>query len=132
MAAPTPLPDLAQRHLAQARHNYDIYRRLSAAAADADWAITALFYTALHLVKAHAVQAHSLDLTSLIPSTHADYDSYVALRLARALSPYKRLFGAAQRARYRLQPPSAADLRRYHDTDFTRLLEQLAPEGIAL
>ena len=42
-------------HLAQAAHNKRVAGNL-AAAGDFDWAVTALFYSALHLIQAHLVE----------------------------------------------------------------------------
>jgi hypothetical protein len=59
---PTPSPGalpskpLAVQHLTRARQNYDTYQRLKTSGQALDWAVTILFYAALHLVQAYFVE----------------------------------------------------------------------------
>ena len=48
---PLTKPD-AVRHLDKARSNHALYEKLKSEATHLDWAVTVLFYTALHLVQA--------------------------------------------------------------------------------
>lgn len=51
-----PLLPEAGAHLEQARHNLSLYEKLRDEGCYPDWAVTALFYSALHLVDAQAAQ----------------------------------------------------------------------------
>jgi hypothetical protein len=53
---PTQDPDAStiEGHLEKARRNYVLYTQLAPSTEYRDWAITHLFYAAIHLVQAHA------------------------------------------------------------------------------
>lgn len=104
--APSPSStDLAaaQRHAAGAVRNLDFARALrGAGATDATtvgWAITALFYAAVHAVRAYLMHAHGEVVTS-----HEDLRHLPAKypELKRTLSKYSYLKQESESARYYL------------------------------
>jgi len=70
--ATPPLKAAAAKHLALARQNYDTYHRLEHSGQDLDWAVTVLFYTALHLMQAYFVQSRAIRARSS-PSSSTRY-----------------------------------------------------------
>lgn len=132
MSAPPVLVSKAQAHLDKARHTYEIYQRLASEPDDFDWALTLLFYSAMHLVQAHAVQTHSKDPRRPLPRRHEQRDSYVACYLKPLFTPYTRLFSGSMQTRYDLHHPNAERLAKYHDEAFEPIRKFLAGEGIEL
>src|SRR5215212_4390159 len=116
MAAPPPPAPWRQRaaaHLAQAQHNHRLYRQLRAGGEFLDWAMTALFYTALHLI-----QACLIDMASDAfdyPRGHTGRDSYISRKLPSLLGDYNFLQTRCNEARYHPDKPrpTAADPDRY-------------------
>lgn len=108
-----------QRHLQQVHHNLALLGELSRAPMTyADWAITLVFYTALHLVDSY--------LAALRPSVHPDKnfsrqrpfgrDYYIEQHLPDLEEHYDRLYNASVNARYKVQclTPFAAAYYQHH------------------
>jgi len=136
MSGPTPpLPPwkaAAARHLDRARQNYQLYNKLAAEGVHLDWAVTLLFYTALHLV-----QACLIDLAadpSQVPRDHADRRYYVSTRLNPIFHDYRFLEDISREMRYHPDRPlpTLEQLRRYESEPFTRIVTELRSRGISL
>jgi hypothetical protein len=127
MAAPSSLNPTAQRHLDQARRNYRCYERLRLDGEFLDWAVTALFYTALHLVLAHAAQ-HGHSLTD----DHGAIRRYVDRYLVSIRRTYRELFDASRDTRYLGLIPDAAAVGKYHDGQYRQIETQLRNRGVSL
>lgn len=116
-----------------ARHTHDLSRRLEVAPEDVDWALTLLFYAAMHLVQAYAVEFCDQNLRHFVPRSHSDRERFVALHLPAALfTPYKRLYSGSMRARYELYLPTLEELHRYWDLAFEPLRGELQQRGFSL
>lgn len=93
----------AQRHAAGAVRNLDFARSLRTGQATdpttVGWAITALFYAAVHAVRAHLVHRHGEVVTSHEDLRHLK-DKYTELN--RTLSKYSYLKQQSESARYYL------------------------------
>ena len=87
-------------YLEQAQHNREVAEALS----DGDsptsrqWAVTCLFYAAVHYVNAHVGNRP-------VPDNHTDRDSYVRGNMQLIHNDYRWLRTKSQDARYRLQNP---------------------------
>jgi hypothetical protein len=83
MSTPSPagLPSkpLAVKHLTRARQNYDTYKRLTTSGQGLDWAVTILFYAALHLVQAYFVEQAATAFD--VPQTHQERTLRIGLTL---------------------------------------------------
>jgi hypothetical protein len=119
-------------HLQQARHNEALASQLGSPSLLAyDWAITALFYCALHFV-----DAYLFDLRNLDPEGHtARWDQrlgrrilgrndYVKLNIPAIYQDYEKLYNASRRARYEGAFLSTTANRYYQslkNNEFTRV-----------
>lgn len=95
MRSSPPLNQAAQDHLGKARHNYRLYQHLHDDGEFLDWAITLMFYTALHLVQAHAEL-----YGPWVPENHDDRRSYVREQLNRVYHDYRDLHDRGRDMRY--------------------------------
>ncbi len=90
-------------YLEQARHNREVAEALS----DGDsptsrqWAVTCLFYAAVHYVNAHLGNRP-------VPDNHPERDSYVRSNMPLIHSDYRWLKTKSQGSRYRLESPPKA------------------------
>jgi hypothetical protein len=88
----------ATQHIAQAAHNEAL--SLAVEADYADWAVTALFYAALHYVEAyfyvHAARQHAPPHYT----NHSLRGPAVRIRIPRMYRHYQRLFDRSIQARY--------------------------------
>src|SRR5690242_11659410 len=103
-APPPPLPlarPEAAAHLVQARHDYALYQELKDRGQYLDWAVTALFYTALHLVEACLVEKHRLGGEKI----HKQRDSAIYAHLRPIYSQYDLLHTRSTWARYHPRKP---------------------------
>jgi hypothetical protein len=106
-------------HLAQAQANEGFYEELGADnAAKPDWAITILFYAALHYA-----QAGFTYLQSPAPDTHKARRGAIRTRFRAIADDYEKLYNASCRARYDCIRPKREQLR-----DATKLLKAIADE----
>lgn len=111
----------AASHLEQARHNANFYATIDKAVC-ADWAITVLFYTALHYVDALLAQQ------GVHPTSHAGRNR--ALERIAELRPiyadYESLKNASYNARY--EPPvgyTPAHVEAYESRNLARIRSQV-------
>ncbi len=121
-----------QEHLRQARHNETLAPQLGSPPLEAyDWAITVLFYTALHFVDAYLLQQHGIvsqghsatwnRQTGQRTPGRNDYVRQYLRQIARA---YKALYDLSRLARYEgmfLTPKAASDYRNLHNTEFAQV-----------
>jgi hypothetical protein len=127
-----PFQALASRHLARARQHYAAYQRLKASSEDLDWAVTILFYTALHLVQAYfaITAATAFDL----PRTHQERLTRIGLRLTPVYKHYRTLEDLSKQARYEPDPipltPEA--VQQYVDFEFVPIVVELRQRGVDL
>ena len=87
-------------YLEQAQHNREVAEALSEGASPTSrqWAVTCLFYAAVHYVNAHLGNRP-------VPDNHPDRDSYVRRNMPLIHSDYRWLRTKSQDARYRLKSP---------------------------
>src|SRR5258707_11570429 len=110
-------PD-ALRHLNRARSNYTLYEKLKAEATHLDWAVTVLFYTALHLVQTFIVENAATGFD--IPRDHPERDSCISRLLPGLYVSYRFLSSRSQWARYHVDKPnpSREQIQEYEDQHF--------------
>jgi hypothetical protein len=127
--APPSKPE-AVRHLAQARHDYALYQELLGRAEYLDWAVTALFYTALHLAEACLAE----QFQSGGPKSHAQRDAAIYRRLRPIYPEYDHLHTRSNWARYHPQKPKpTAELLRQYETEwFVPIADHLSRLGITI
>src|SRR5438034_628663 len=105
---------LAQTYEEQARRNFKLYRQLRDESAYLDWAVTLLFYTALHLINAVLIETGTaFDL----PRDHMDRNVTVALKLRPIYEDYRLLHRLSRTARYQPEKPKPTPtlLQRYEN-----------------
>lgn len=109
-------------HVSQADKNERFNRAISAANSElaefTDWAITGLFYAALHYID--AVLDHMLDEH---PTSHRDRNHLIAhsLELSPIHKNYLELSNRSMDARYRLIPFSLSQVERLRTDEFEPL-----------
>lgn len=112
------MPDTSQ-HRDQSLRNKRVYRdRLDGPEAQySEWAVTTLFYTALHDMDAYLYQlAGRVD-----PGNHRDRDSLVRTHCRRAWPTYKKLKDASEQGRYRCRRFTKAEIERYEEDALRKL-----------
>ena|SRR5437899_7371400 len=131
-ATPPPSKPQALLHLAQARQNHDLYQQLKREGKHLDWAVTVLFYTALHLIQAYLVELAATGFD--IPKDHEDRDRYVRRKLTPIFSDYSLLQTRSNWARYQPNKPKpTVDLvQEYQDLQFARIVAHLRQLGVRL
>ena len=109
IAPPPPWKRDIPHHLAQARHNFRLYQMLKDEGEFLDWAVTALFYAALHLIQACLIDiaADAFDY----PRSHEQRGSFIRRRLNEIWSAYRFLQNQSNRARYHPDQPKPTVLR---------------------
>jgi hypothetical protein len=120
----------AREHLAGARANHQRYQRFLQTPEDTGWALVALFYAALHLVQAHAITKCAL-VQEAVPGNHNERIKYLGRHLGRLEFDYEALEKASKIVRYNLWQPTAEEVTRYHNQEFTRIRTHLAAQNIA-
>ncbi len=105
-----------EQHLAQATRNEELAPKLSDIG-EYGWAITALFYAALHLVQAYLVSE------DLAVTTHAARRAILARTpvLAAIEGAYAGLKWASEQARYECQSFTAAQFKAIHERRYVRI-----------
>src|SRR5437588_7560509 len=103
-APPTPpsKPD-ALLHLPQARDNYRLYQELKQGGQHLDWAVTVLFYTALHLAEAYL--AETISSAFARPKGHEERSAAIRKHLPQIYGDYQFLRTRSTWARYHVQKP---------------------------
>ncbi len=135
MAAAPPPPPWKQNiphHLTQARHNLRLYHKRKDEGEFLDWAVSALFYTALHLIQACLLEIASDAFD--FPKNHEQRDVFIRRKLSNVWLPYNFLQNQSTRARYHPdQPkPTALKLQQYEADQFATIVEALERRGITL
>jgi len=130
--ATPPLKATAAKHLARARRNYQTYQRLKSSGQDLDWAVTVLFYTALHLVQAYFVEQAATGFD--IPQSHQERAARIGLKLLPIYRHYRALEERSRRARYEPDyvPLTLKAIQAYEDLDFVPIVAELRRRGIPL
>jgi hypothetical protein len=128
-ASPPPSKELALKHLARARQHYQTYVRLKNGGQDLDFAVVALFYTALHLVEAYFVEHHGYPTRD-----HQRRRDRVGALLTPLFQHYRTLEDKSQDARYEPDhlPFTAEEVQELEVLDFTPLVAGLKARGISL
>jgi hypothetical protein len=107
-------------HLTQAQANEGFYEELGADnAAKPDWAMTVLFYAALHYAQA----GFTYLLAGTAPDTHKARRGAIRTRFRAIADDYEKLYNASCRARYDCISPKREQLRDAKD-----LLKRIADE----
>jgi hypothetical protein len=126
---PAPLTPAAQAHVDQARANFALYQKLRADG-ECTWALTLLFYSALHLVDAWFVQNRYGR-----PRDHMERGDWIRTHLAsigrRPNTHYPDLLSASMDGRYRLRVFTHAEVGAYEHGEFGHIKAQMAKRGIA-
>jgi hypothetical protein len=117
---PVVLNEDANDHLAQARRNYRLYLQLRAGGEFTEWALTVLFYTAVHLVQAYAAQ-HG----PWVPANHGERAEYIRERLGPVFHDYRDLQDRSEDVRYDLWTISEGELAEWHDRQFAHIAAYL-------
>jgi hypothetical protein len=122
---------LARTYEEQAQRNYTLYRQLRDEGAHLDWAVTLLFYSALHLINVVLIETGTaFDL----PRDHGDRNVAIALKLRPVYEDYRLLYRLSRTARYSPErpKPTPALLQRYEGEPFARILAELQQYGVGL
>jgi hypothetical protein len=125
MPSPDPNRDQSLHHIQEASDNYARYQMMSEQDRDLGWAVTLLFYSALHLVQAHAERHCTRTPSNPFPVDHQSRDPYVANNLPEVAHEYTRLYNASMDGRYRLKKFTMEDVQRYHDQAYVVLRDKM-------
>jgi hypothetical protein len=115
------------RHLDQARRNYALYQQLLGSGQNLDWALTCLYYTAVHLVEAYGASRGYA-----ISGTPDQRKHLVGRELPAAYGGFDTLHNASSQAKYKLAYPDAVRVQRLHDRQFEQVRKALAAVGISI
>jgi hypothetical protein len=123
---------MAISHLDKARHNFELYIRLKEEGAYLDWAVTVLFYTAMHLAQACIVERVATGFD--IPRNHSDRDAAVARELPAVYMDYSFLYTRSQWARYHVDrlTPTNEQVQELEDSSFRSIVDAMAALDIKL
>lgn len=116
------MPDVST-HLQQATHNEAFFSGINLDVYG-DWAVTVLFYTALHYIDAYLATVGQLD-----PGSHDVRDSLIG-RYAptrQVWREYRRLKSFSRSARYYGSRFSPGDVRGLHLTALTAIKTRMLP-----
>jgi len=114
-------------HLRKARHNKAFLATIDVSAPGfLDWAVTVLFYCALHYVEAWFSRKLDRHFTS-----HGDRNQAVNRFLTRIARGYLRLYNRARLARYEQFAMSSTDFRHLGVDDFAPI-EQLVTSDLGV
>lgn len=114
------------RHLAQAERNERLYHSLDVRTTEfLDWAITALFYSALHYVDAYL--AAMVPPGGSHPTNHGERSLWIARTagLREIQVEYRRLRDYSEDARYGLVNFSAQQVSNIKDNEFTAVKQHI-------
>lgn len=110
-------------HLDQARKNEEFFRQFDLATSRYfDWAVTALFYSALHYLDA-CLHEHRprQQLAGYHPETHEQRTPLIGRNFPRVYRSYRELKDRSEDARYLLKPFTPEDVRSLEQRDFTSI-----------
>jgi hypothetical protein len=110
-------------HILQAQHNEDFYRATDKNAYS-DWAMTAVYYAALHYVDAFLARAGMID-----PGGHdvRDREMHMRMELRPIVKNYFRLKSRSRSVRYYCTTFSFPELQRSYEDDLTEIRRHLLP-----
>ncbi len=113
----------AADHIIQAQHNEKFFH-VTDKSAYSDWAMTVLYYAALHYVDAFLARVGMVD-----PGGHDVRDQEVHHRaeLRPVIKPYFRLKSRSRTARYYCGRFTLAELQRSYETDLNAIRSYLVP-----
>lgn len=114
-------------HLQLAQRNHHFYQELRREGRHLDWAVTVLFYVALHLVAAYAT-AHGETLAD----NHEVIRRYVRSDLAGIERHYRLLFDRSRDTRYYGWMPGEQDLEQLYQGPYQHIEAQLRRRGTHL
>lgn len=105
-------------HLRQAAHNEELYSQLSNTKF-LDWAVTGIFYAALHYVDAY-LATKNIDPKYAHPPTHEVRTPLVATEsnLKRIFPQYQWLKNRSEDARYRVKHFTQAEVKGLKENEF--------------
>jgi hypothetical protein len=110
-----PAPDpLIQKHIEEAKANYQRYEMMIMQPENVSWAAVFLFYSAIHLIQAMARRDTPLE----VPRNHEDRRSYVSRYMPAVAVLYLTMDDVSMDVRYKLKTYEVARVRRIHDTQF--------------
>ena len=123
----------ADEYIQQAAHNADLASYLRHTKADClDWAVTCLFYAAIHYINAYFVKAHIP-----IPQRHRTSNPKKPGRLnivqrdsvlSQIYPEYRHLDDESRDARYELKRPSMSDYDTFLISQFAKIREFILPK----
>jgi hypothetical protein len=115
-------------HLRQAQHNEGYLATFDLAATPyLDWAVTAVFYTALHYLRALMSSLGYAGITSYGDMDKA-FDRFAVLKQNPAIyADYRSLKDDSWSARYNMWRPSPADVVDLRDNEFERIRSFVRP-----
>lgn len=97
----------SSEHYAQAQSNEGFYENLGAERSTTpEWAMTVLFYSALHYAQAAFVYLNPSEL----PSDHGQRKKAIRTQFRNIATEYEALYDASRRARYDCIPPEKQEL----------------------
>ncbi len=116
------MPNLAD-HILQARHNEEFYQ-VTDKNAFSDWAMTAIFYAALHYIDALLASLGTVD-----PGSHSVRDDQVHKRaeLRPIANSYFRLKNRSRNARYCCMSFRPEELQRCFDVELASIRRHIMP-----
>jgi hypothetical protein len=108
------------QHRAQFEHNAAVATKL-ADSGDHDWAVTALFYAALHLCQVYLLR------NALSAESHRQRERQIlaSSELRPILDQYKALRTHSEHARYECRPFSPDEFAAIHRGSFATVIEHL-------
>jgi hypothetical protein len=134
-STPPPAPSLTPKalfHVDQSRRNRDLSQNLAQDGTFPEWAVTLLFYAALHLVQAHFVQTATS--VANIPDNHKVRNERVRTTSQAIRKQYKSLYDLSIQSRYYPEIPRAtpAEIAHYRTSLFEPVVVELRRLGVAL
>jgi hypothetical protein len=116
------MPNL-EDHILQARHNENFYQ-VTDKNAFSDWAMTAIFYAALHYIDAVLAKLGMVD-----PGGHSVRDDQVHKRveLRPIANSYFRLKSRSRSARYYCMSFRPQELQRCYDVELANIKQHIMP-----
>ena len=113
------MPDVDE-HKSQAEHNERFFRSFYRPNSNfLDWAVTVLFYQAVHLVEAYLAR------NDIHSGSHAERLRYVGESLSSIYVDFRRLYGESRRTRYDVDQPSQEEFDRLVQNHFQPLQRYL-------
>ncbi len=113
------MPGQAQ-HLVAARTNTEFAKQLMEQGDHLDWAVVAVFYSALHWVDSFLARQQ------IHPLNHEDRDRYVRrTQLRQIYNEYRRLRLSADESRYSLKPVTGEQVSRLIEADLAAIRDRV-------